>query len=99
MKKLLLIVALILPGTAWAEAWVLLLPPRVNTKEGRVTDTNAPIKQWAEQSSYDTARECQAAKRQAAESARGSSLDWYFWFDSARCVPYDLWWKAQEPAR
>ncbi len=99
MKALMLIAALLVPDAAWAEAWVFIVPPRVNTDKGRVTDTKAPIGQWQQLGAFDTARECEATKSRAAEVIGKGSPDWYSWYNAGRCMPYDLWWKTQQPSR
>lgn len=86
MRELVLIVALLVPGVAWAEGWVMILPPTKWEEASGTYSTpsvvlDAPMSKWKYFSAYDTAVACEQAK-----SARSRALG----AEAASCNVEDL---------
>lgn len=89
---------IIIVSSAWAQCgWLLMLPPHdivdlvIGDKRRRepVIRTDAPLKQWTHEASFDTAKECEAAKAKGKPYPGGyptltqHQLKW----ENARCIP------------
>lgn len=94
---------MLVASPAWAGEWVLIAP-RVGQDGNRIflrlTD---PVSKWEQIYAFDSASVCEevrakmmdAAKRQAKDN---SDLD-LMSAATSRCMPYNLWWQAQQPTR
>ena len=105
MKALVLIAALLVPGVAWAEGWVMICPRFFQVGEMLILDDN-PATKWEQFVATDSALQCENAKVQiisrAQELFQGSKEQRDFHKERSRlcqCMPYDLWWKSQQPSR
>lgn len=100
----------LLPVSIFAEAagWVLIAPPR--DKSGNYIRTVPVSRSWTQVGAFDSAAECEAQRKVELETFGGwfglpdgktkeeASQEWRDQF-LLRCMPYDLWWRAQQPAR
>ncbi len=104
MKVLIVVAALLVPAVAWADAWVLVCPP-----PGDPPDTEAPIVKWKQHSAYDSAAACEGKRVSLAETIANSPADTeetrtarannIAYALACRCMPYELWWRTQQPSR
>jgi len=113
MTRLLLACTLLLsvlatPNFAEAAGWVLIAPPR--DKNGDYI-RNVPVNgSWTQIAAFDNAAQCEEQRTveiktwedwtkitdgEVKEKARQRWLNEFL----LRCMPYDLWWRAQQPAR
>jgi hypothetical protein len=70
-----LLILLLVPSTSWAAGgWYLLLPPRGEYDEHAkdlsdyTIQDSKPLSQWAQQGAYDSASECEAARRRLVQT-------------------------------
>jgi hypothetical protein len=96
------------PTFAEAAGWVLIAPPR--DKNGDYV-RNVPVNGWWTQlAAFDNAAQCEDQRMVEIKTYEG----WFglpngetkeklrrVWIDEhlLRCMPYDLWWRAQQPPR
>jgi hypothetical protein len=97
---------LIVPAFAKAAGWVLIAPPR--DANGQYIQ-NAPVSgSWTQVAAFDNAAQCEQQRMTEIETwerrygkAEGKLKEWLFqtWKNEflIRCMPYELWWKAQQP--
>jgi hypothetical protein len=97
------------PTFAEAAGWVLIIPPL--DKNGNLI-RNAPVSSWGQWAAFDNAAQCEQHRMANINDWQSWMEDpktdlklreflrqqWINSF-SIRCMPYDLWWRAQEPAR
>jgi hypothetical protein len=100
--------SLALPTFAEAAGWVLIIPPL--DKNGN-NIRNAPVSSWGQWAAFDNAAQCEQHRmaningwKSWMESEASADVKEFVrqqWINSfaVRCMPYDLWWRAQEPAR
>jgi hypothetical protein len=94
------------PIFAEAAGWVLIQPPRDNN--GDVV-RDVPVNgSWRQMAAFDDAAQCEGRRW---EEIKGWELLWkehpeWQWLEREwieafllRCMPYDLWWRAQQPPR
>jgi hypothetical protein len=103
-----LLFSLAIPAFAGAAGWVLIGPPR--DKNGDYI-RNVPVNgSWTQLAAFDTAAQCEDQRMTEINTYK----EWFklpegktktelsqLWTQQflLRCMPYDLWWKAQQPAR
>jgi hypothetical protein len=101
--------SLAVPTFAEAAGWVLIAPPR--QRNGDYVQ-NVPVNGWWMQlAAFDNAAQCEQQRMVEINSWRGhmdgtadgEHKEWLNrrWMDAflLRCVPYDFWWRAQQPSR
>ena len=99
-----ILLLLLLPSFASAEAWVLICPPR-----GILQDMQMPIGKWEQESAHDSASDCEGQRQFLTQAMvkipwnteeerikRASAINFFM---SCRCMPYDLWWRSKQPQR
>jgi hypothetical protein len=99
----LLFALLATPFFAEAAGWVLIAPPK--DKNGDYV-RNAPVNDsWTQIAAFDNAAQCEEQRMAEINSWRRQLETAPFlkqrWLDEflIRCMPYDLWWRAQQPPR
>jgi hypothetical protein len=96
------------PTFAEAAGWVLIRPP---LDENRNPIPNAPVSSWGQMAAFDSAAQCEGHRMAeingweslSREYSRADLKEWLRqqWKDAflLRCMPYDLWWRAQQARR
>jgi len=110
MGSILLVVSfafLATPSFAEAAAWVLIAPPR--DKNGDYI-RNGPVNgSWTQIAAFDNAAQCEQQRDVEIDTWKhwigmpeGEMKRWFQKTHSneflIRCMPYDLWWRAQQPS-
>ena len=98
MKALMLIAAILVPGVAWAEGWVLISPP-FEVKGKEVIHHVAPVGQWDQVGAFDSARECEDIRMSLAKNAEEDKSLTAQASKIGRCMPYSLWWQSEQSSR
>ncbi len=89
----LLVGLLSIPALAGAAGWVLVAPPR--DEKGNYL-RNVPVNgSWTQLAAFDTAAQCEEQRRVEIDIYKPDFRLWRQEF-LIRCMPYDLWWKAQQ---
>src|SRR5262245_30146160 len=71
--------------------WLLMVP---RDKSPGTVDVQAPIATWRQESAYDTAKDCEAARTKAGFE-RNDAVTWGF----GRCVPTEAVYPPPAPAK
>lgn len=88
-----LVVFLIIPTIAEAAGWVLIAPPRDENGNYR---QNVPVNgSWTQITAFDTPAACEEQRKIEIDTYMRDFRLWRQEF-LIRCMPYDLWWKAQQ---
>ena len=87
-------------GILSVAGWLLMTPPSMK-QEGKMTpNSEAPLSEWHQDSAYDTARECEAARivnfGGMKHEGRSDLADYYV---NARCVPADQVYPSKKPGK
>jgi hypothetical protein len=102
-----LLLLLSIPGVADAAGWVLVHPPR--DEKGNYLPNVSINRYWTQLAAFDTAAQCEAQRMveinfwagHMEKAADRENKEWLKqrWRNEflIRCMPYDLWWKSQQP--
>jgi hypothetical protein len=101
-----LLLVLGIPGLARAAGWVLIAPPH---DEKGIYFRNIPVNgSWRQLAAFDTAAQCEAQRMveirfwqdRVSHAPDADSKKWaeprLYQEYLIRCMPFDLWWKAQQ---
>ena len=108
LLAMVLYASLALPTFAEAAGWVLIFPPL--DKNGTPIP-DAPVSSWGQWAAFDSAAQCEQHRianingweSMSREDSRADLKELHkkAWREAFlwRCMPYDLWWRAQQAHR